>query len=80
MRSRRRRRAGHTAPSAANAPQDDGQWTMPSKNYASTRFSSLTEITPQNVKTLQAGLQLSRSPSTRVRKRRRSSPTTRCTS
>jgi lanthanide-dependent methanol dehydrogenase len=44
--------AGHTAPSAANAPADDGQWTMPSKNYASTRFSSLTEITPQNVRSL----------------------------
>jgi PQQ-dependent dehydrogenase (methanol/ethanol family) len=40
---------GRTAPSIANAPADDGQWTMPSKNYASTRFSSLTEITPQNV-------------------------------
>ena len=25
---------------------------MPSKNYASTRFSSLTEITPQNAKDL----------------------------
>jgi PQQ-dependent dehydrogenase (methanol/ethanol family) len=44
--------AGHTAPSLANAPADDGQWTMPSKNYASTRFSSLTEITLENVKTL----------------------------
>jgi PQQ-dependent dehydrogenase (methanol/ethanol family) len=44
--------AGHTAPSAANAPEDDGQWTMPSKNYASTRFSSLTEIMPSNVKNL----------------------------
>jgi lanthanide-dependent methanol dehydrogenase len=44
--------AGHTAPSAANAPADDGQWTMPSKNFASTRFSSLTEITPQNVRGL----------------------------
>jgi PQQ-dependent dehydrogenase (methanol/ethanol family) len=41
--------AGHTAPSPQNAPKDDGQWTMPSKNYASTRFSSLAEITPQNV-------------------------------
>lgn len=41
--------AGRTAPSVANAPADDGQWTMPSKNYASTRYSSLTEITPQNV-------------------------------
>ena len=45
--------AGHTAPSAANAPADDGQWTMPSKNYASTRYSSLTELTPHNVKRLQ---------------------------
>ncbi|HEY6452810.1 MAG TPA: PQQ-binding-like beta-propeller repeat protein, partial [Steroidobacteraceae bacterium] len=41
--------AGRTMASAANAPADDGQWTMPSKNYASTRFSALTEITPQNV-------------------------------
>ncbi len=41
--------AGRTAPSTANAPADDGQWTMPSKNYASTRYSSLNEITPQNV-------------------------------
>jgi len=46
--------AGHTAPSAANAPADDGQWTMPSKNYAQTRYSELTEITPQNVATLTA--------------------------
>jgi lanthanide-dependent methanol dehydrogenase len=45
--------AGRTAPSAANAPQDDGQWTMPSKNYASTRFSSLNEITPANAHLLQ---------------------------
>jgi PQQ-dependent dehydrogenase (methanol/ethanol family) len=46
--------AGHTAPSAANAPPDDGQWTMPAKNYAQTRYSELTEITPQNVGTLTA--------------------------
>jgi lanthanide-dependent methanol dehydrogenase len=44
--------AGRTMPSAANAPADDGQWTMPSKNYASTRFSSQGEITPQNAKDL----------------------------
>jgi PQQ-dependent dehydrogenase (methanol/ethanol family) len=43
---------GHTAPSLANAPVDDGQWTMPSKNYASTRFSALTELTPANVRGL----------------------------
>lgn len=45
--------AGRTAPSAANAPTDDGQWIMQSKNFASTRFSTLTEITPDNVKTIQ---------------------------
>src|ERR1700727_2357428 len=44
---------GKAAPSAANAPPDDGQWSMPSKNYAATRYSSLTEITAKNVKTLE---------------------------
>ena len=44
--------AGHTTPSLANAPEDDGQWRMPSKNYASTRFSNLKEITPENIKAL----------------------------
>ena len=44
--------AGRTAPNPANAPPDDGQWTMPGKNYAQTRYSELTEITPQNVATL----------------------------
>ncbi|HEY4212600.1 MAG TPA: PQQ-dependent dehydrogenase, methanol/ethanol family [Steroidobacteraceae bacterium] len=45
--------AGKTAPSAANAPADDGQWTMPQKNFAATRFSSLTELNATNVKGLQ---------------------------
>jgi PQQ-dependent dehydrogenase (methanol/ethanol family) len=31
---------------------EDGQWTMPGKNYALTRFSGLTEITPANVANL----------------------------
>ncbi len=44
--------AGHIAANSANAPQDDGQWTMPAKNFASTRFSSLTEITAGNIKSL----------------------------
>ena len=52
--------AGHTAPNAANAPPDDGQWTMPTKNYAQTRYSELTEITPQNVATLTAQFTFSR--------------------
>lgn len=32
---------------------DDGQWVMAPKNYASTRFSGLTEITRENVGNLQ---------------------------
>src|ERR1700759_974865 len=31
---------------------DDGQWSMPAKNYASTRFSTLTDINTQTVKNL----------------------------
>jgi PQQ-dependent dehydrogenase (methanol/ethanol family) len=30
-------------------PPEDGQWTMPAKNYASTRFSGLDEIDASNV-------------------------------
>ena len=30
-------------------PRDDGQWTMPGKDFAATRYSGLTEITPANV-------------------------------
>ena len=30
------------------SPQDDGQWTMPGKNYAATRYSGLSQITPRN--------------------------------
>jgi PQQ-dependent dehydrogenase (methanol/ethanol family) len=38
---------------ASNAPaQEDGQWTMPAKNYASTRFSGLEEINAENVRNL----------------------------
>ena len=32
---------------------DDGQWVMPAKNYASTRFSGLEEITASNAGQLQ---------------------------
>jgi lanthanide-dependent methanol dehydrogenase len=31
---------------------DDGQWSMPAKNFASTRYSTLTEINTTNVNTL----------------------------
>ena len=42
----------HAIPPAAAAPADDGNWTMPGKNYASTRFSALSQITPANVSKL----------------------------
>jgi lanthanide-dependent methanol dehydrogenase len=47
-----------TAPASA-APPDDGQWTMPAKNYAATRFSALDEINAANVKTLQVAFAFS---------------------
>src|SRR6476620_4186523 len=36
-----------SAPSAA--PPDIGNWEMPGKNYASTRFSAMRQVTPANV-------------------------------
>ncbi|HEU4563897.1 MAG TPA: PQQ-dependent dehydrogenase, methanol/ethanol family [Gemmatimonadaceae bacterium] len=32
--------------------KDDGQWVMPARDYANTRFSGLSQITAQNVKSL----------------------------
>lgn len=40
------------APASAS-PAEDGQWTMPSKDYANTRFSGLDQINTANVKDLQ---------------------------
>jgi PQQ-dependent dehydrogenase (methanol/ethanol family) len=36
------------------APRDDGQWTMPGKDYAATRYSGLAEITAGNAGKLRA--------------------------
>jgi PQQ-dependent dehydrogenase (methanol/ethanol family) len=36
------------------APRDDGQWTMPGKDYAATRYSGLAEITAGNAGQLRA--------------------------
>lgn len=47
------------SPPAAAAPPDDGQWTMPAKNYASTRYSELAEINEGNVKNLQVAFTFS---------------------
>ncbi|MFL5448694.1 MAG: methanol/ethanol family PQQ-dependent dehydrogenase [Gemmatimonadales bacterium] len=40
-------RVATTASSDSSA--DDGQWIMPARNYASTRYSALSQITIQNV-------------------------------
>ena len=40
-------------PPPAASPADDGNWTMPGKDYASTRFSALNQINPGNVGKLQ---------------------------
>src|SRR5918912_4355783 len=46
-------------PPLAAAPTDDGQWIMPAKNFASTRYSELTEINTDNVKNLQVAFTFS---------------------
>jgi len=38
---------------------DDGQWIMPAKNYASTRYSNLDQITVANVKSLKPAFEFS---------------------
>ncbi|MBL29126.1 MAG: PQQ-dependent dehydrogenase, methanol/ethanol family [Rhodospirillaceae bacterium] len=45
--------AAHAADDLIDLSQDDAQWVMPAKNYASTRFSGLENITPENAKQLQ---------------------------
>ena len=46
------------APNAA-APAEDGNWTMPAKNYAATRFSGLDEIKTGNVDKLKVAFTFS---------------------
>src|SRR5262245_52072328 len=40
------------APAASSASGADNEWTMPNKDAASTRYSTLDEINAGNVKTL----------------------------
>jgi PQQ-dependent dehydrogenase (methanol/ethanol family) len=55
----RRAAAAQTAPQANPPPHtqalppEDGQWTMPAKDYANTRFSGLADINTANVQRLQ---------------------------
>ena len=46
-----------SAPTGASvtAEPEDGQWTMPAKNYASTRFSGLEDINTGNAASLRCG-------------------------
>lgn len=46
-------------PAAGASPPDDGNWIMPGKDYASTRFSALNQITPANVGKLQVAFTFS---------------------
>ena len=46
-------------PPRSAAPPEDGQWTMPAKNYANTRYSELDEIKVDNVKDLQVAFTFS---------------------
>ncbi len=39
-------------PSKATAPSDDGQWIMPAKTFAATRYSTLNQINADTVKNL----------------------------
>src|SRR5215207_5624584 len=52
-------KAASILPTAASAPPEDGQWVMPSKNYANTRFSALDAINTQNVANLKVAFTFS---------------------
>jgi len=43
---------GECASAAGQTVSEDGQWTMPSKDYAATRYSTLANITAQNARSL----------------------------
>src|SRR5881397_790983 len=42
----------YVAKRVRSAAKEDGQWTMPGKDFASTRFSGLSQITAGNAKRL----------------------------
>jgi PQQ-dependent dehydrogenase (methanol/ethanol family) len=50
---------GLMATALAEPVADDGNWTMPAKNYASTRFSGLDDINTTNVRALQVAFTFS---------------------
>ncbi|HUR93779.1 MAG TPA: methanol/ethanol family PQQ-dependent dehydrogenase [Gemmatimonadales bacterium] len=67
----RRGALGAAAHAASMLPDSgDAQWTIPAKNYASTRYSGLTQITTENV----SGLQLAFTFSTGVNRGHEAGP------
>jgi alcohol dehydrogenase (cytochrome c) len=42
----------NAAPPASSATSADNEWTMPNKNQSATRYSAVSEINTDNVKTL----------------------------
>ena len=65
--------------SVAPANAAEGDWVLAPKDYANTRFSTLDQITPQNVKDLKVAWTFSTGVNA-GKKPRRSSPSRRCTS
>ena len=53
------RAAGRAIVPAAASPAEDGQWTMPAKDFANTRFSGLTQINKNNIGQLEVALTFS---------------------
>jgi PQQ-dependent dehydrogenase (methanol/ethanol family) len=51
--------AGRAMPPAAASPKDDGQWIMPAKDFANTRYSEQTQINRQTVGRLQVDFTVS---------------------
>src|SRR4051795_11882645 len=51
--------AARIAPPASASPPEDGQWTMPMRDAANTRYSALDEINTQNVDRLQVAFTFS---------------------
>jgi PQQ-dependent dehydrogenase (methanol/ethanol family) len=45
---------GQAAPTTQAAAREDGQWTMPAKDYASTRYSGLSQINTVTARRLRA--------------------------
>ncbi|HEY0995429.1 MAG TPA: methanol/ethanol family PQQ-dependent dehydrogenase [Gemmatimonadaceae bacterium] len=50
---------GYAIPAGASAPQADGEWVMPGRDYANSRYSPLTEINASNVQHLKVATTMS---------------------